>query len=59
MKEQIEKKLGCTIEEYIKKEDDIYNGCGDLECDWDDPFTKLTNEEIDFYADYIKSLKAA
>lgn len=59
MKERIEAKLGCTIEEYIKREQEFLEKYGDSEADWDDPFYKLDYDEIDFYEEYTKNMPAA
>lgn len=52
MKEQIEKKLGMSIEAYF---DDFLNSLGktSYETEEDSPLYSLSNEELDFLLDYI------
>ena len=54
MKNQIEKKLGCTIEECCKK---MYDSHSKLptETEIKSPFSVLTPEELDFVIEYLES----
>ena len=57
MKEQIEKKIGCSLDEYIedfkKKMTEIREN--QMETEEAYPHWDLTEEEINFFSDYYKS----
>lgn len=55
MKRSIEKKLGCTIEEFFEEWEKT---CSSIkyECEMHDPLSDLTFEELDFLTDYINSV---
>ena len=59
MKEIIEKKLGMTIEEYLQLSDEIERKYEDVEYDWDDPLSKLSLEELEFFESYVNGLEKA
>ncbi len=58
LKEQIEKKLGCTIEEHIKGCDAEFCRYRGYEADCMIP-PILTVEELDYMIDYVKALARA
>lgn len=56
MKERIEKKLGCTIEEYIKKRLEFLNEYKGLEIETPNPLVNLDADELDFLGEYLKKI---
>lgn len=57
MKEQVEKSLGMTIEEYLKLCDEIDREYDGTEIEWSgDPIHNLSFEELDFFADYTRNM---
>ena len=54
MKERIEQKLGCTIEEYINRKHEVFKKYEGYEADGDLTFPELTIEELDFITEYLK-----
>ena len=64
MKERIEKKLGCSIEEYFKKRDELFESLkgpeGEVfEGEVYNPLVELETEELDFLSDYVLTMKIA
>jgi len=59
MKERIEAKLGCTIEEQFKRLEALHNEYSDREIEMVNPLEVLTWEELDFVEDYINSKKVS
>ena len=55
MKKEIEKKLGCTIEEYVKKLSAYFEKYRNYEIEHASFFSMLTNEELDFLTTYIEA----
>ena len=53
MKERIEKKLGCTIEEYFNNRAAMFGEHdGEIDCE-DNPLTELDYDELDYITEYI------
>lgn len=59
MKERIEKKLGCSIEEYFKKREELFAKLEGLEGEVYNPLVELETEELDFLSDYVLTMKIA
>ena len=59
MKEKIEKKLGCTIEQFIQRRQEQRNWASenDLEVDAPTGLENLTEEEVLFMARYAKKME--
>ena len=53
MKEQIERKIGCTIEEYYHKMQEFWMNKPNTEVDCENPLTAFSDEELDFMDEYI------
>ena len=56
MKESIEKKLGCTIEEHFEKMRSFWDkqfADGRMEVETNQPIVALTDEELDYYDKYV------
>lgn len=56
MWEQIEEKIGCTIEEFLKKV--MEKPVPTTEAEYNGPFSIFTNEENDFIYEIIKKMAA-
>ena len=59
-KDQIEKKLGCSIEKHLEKLNERQAAAATLktEADFNGPsFPSLNCEELDFITEYIKKMK--
>ncbi len=53
MKERIEKKLGCTIDEYFDKRAAMFGKFdGETDCE-DNPLTELDYDELDYLTEYV------
>lgn len=53
MRKRIEKKLGCTIEEYFDKRAVMFGKyLGEVDCE-DNPLTELDYDELDYITDYV------
>ena len=60
MKERVERKLGCSIEEYMKLLEEHDKKYKDCETDFDRSFPdSLTYEELDFVGEYMDMLAMA
>ena len=57
MREQIEKKLGCSIDEYYRKRGEMNRQCIMNGCESEIPsmVNLLTPEEMDYIVDYFES----
>ena len=59
MKERIEEKLGCSIEEYFKKRLELFDKYEGLEIEIPNPLVGLEWEELDFIDNYIRHMDIA
>lgn len=55
MKERIEEKFGCSIEEKMEEFRNFVLDIGPNEADYDTPFDLLTDEEARYVEEYMKS----
>ena len=57
MKENIEKKLGCSIDEYYRRRGEMNRRCITSGCEGEIPSISklLTPEEMDYIVDYFES----
>ncbi len=54
MKERIEKKLGCTIEEYLTKREEMFSEFDtEADCEVNPLAEMLTYEELDYLTEYV------
>lgn len=57
MRERIEKKIGCTIEEFIRRE--VEEDDPPYEAEYPNPFSILTHEEGKFVEDIARKMYAS